>query len=221
MENIISVRNLEKTYLRGAETVHALKGVSFDIQKGEFTAVTGPSGSGKTTLLHIIGCLDRPTAGSVSINGRCLEKMSEKELLTIRRNKVGFVFQQFYLMPGLTVEENIMLPLLFSRKKKDNAWIKQILESVGLSNRARHLPNQLSGGEMQRVAIGRALVNGPDIILADEPTANLDSENTESIFKLLRDLVTEGITVVLVTHNQSLASRTDRIIRLTDGRLNG
>ena len=215
----IAVQDLAKSYARGAEVVHALQGVSFEIAAGEFAAITGPSGSGKSTLLHLVGALDRPTSGSVLIHGEEIGARPERELRGVRGGRIGFVFQQFYLLPGLTVEENVRLPLLFSRGQVDERRIGEILESVGLANRGRHLPSQLSGGEMQRVAVGRALVGDPEIILADEPTANLDSENGLAVFELLRGLAARGITVVIVTHNPELAARTQRVVRLRDGRL--
>jgi len=215
----IAVRDLSKSYSRGAEEVHALQGVTFEIGAGEFAAITGPSGSGKSTLLHLIGALDRPTAGSVFVHGEEIGARPERELRGLRGGRIGFVFQQFYLLPGLTVEENVRLPLLFSRRRVEPGRIGEILESVGLAHRSRHLPSQLSGGEMQRVAVGRALAGAPEIILADEPTANLDTENGLAIFELLRGLAARGITVVVVTHNPELAARTQRVIRLRDGKL--
>ena len=215
----IAVRDLSKSYTRGSEEVHALRGVTFAIAAGEFAAVTGPSGSGKSTLLHLVGALDRPTSGSIFVHGVEIGGKPERELRGLRGGRIGFVFQQFYLLPGLTVEENIRLPLLFSRGQVDAGRIREILDSVGLAHRGGHLPSQLSGGEMQRVAVGRALVGDPEIILADEPTANLDSENGLAVFELLRGLAARGITVVIVTHNPELAARTSRVIRLHDGRL--
>ena len=215
----IAVRDLAKSYTRGSEVVHALQGVSFEIPAGEFAAITGPSGSGKSTLLHLIGALDRPTSGAVFVHGAEIGGKPERELRGLRGGRIGFVFQQFYLLPGLTVEENVRLPLLFARRRVPEGRIAEILESVGLAHRGRHLPSQLSGGEMQRVAVGRALVGGPEIILADEPTANLDTENGLAIIELLRGLADRGITVVVVTHNPELAARTARTIRLRDGRI--
>lgn len=215
----IAVRDLAKSYTRGAEQVHALRGISFEIPAGEFAAVTGPSGSGKSTLLHLVGALDRPSSGSVLIHGVEIAGKPERALRGLRGGRIGFVFQQFYLLPGLTVEENVRLPLLFSRTRVPAGRVGEILESVGLAHRGRHLPSQLSGGEMQRVAVGRALVGNPEIILADEPTANLDSGNGRAVFELLRGLAASGITVVLVTHNPELAARTQRVIRLRDGAL--
>jgi ABC-type lipoprotein export system ATPase subunit len=217
----IAARDLSKSYTRGAEEVHALRGVSFEIAAGEFAAVTGPSGSGKSTLLHLVGALDRPSSGSVFIHGEEISGRPERELRGQRGGRIGFVFQQFYLLPGLTVAENVRLPLLFSRGRADEGRVREILESVGLAHRGGHLPSQLSGGEMQRVAVGRALVGSPEIILADEPTANLDSENGLAVFELLRGLAARGITVVVVTHNPELAARTERVVRLRDGRLAG
>ena len=215
----IAARDLSKSYARGSEEVHALRGVTFAIAAGEFAAVTGPSGSGKSTLLHLVGALDRPTSGSIFVHGVEIGGKPERELRGLRGGRIGFVFQQFYLLPGLTVEENVRLPLLFARRQVEAGRIGEILESVGLAHRRRHLPSQLSGGEMQRVAVGRALVGSPEIILADEPTANLDSENGLAVFELLRGLAARGITVVIVTHNPELAARTSRVIRLHDGRL--
>ncbi len=221
MAKLYKIENISKIYIRGSEEVIALNGISFSIDNGEFIAITGPSGSGKTTLLHILGCLDRPTKGEVLFNGRNVGKMSDKELDNLRREKIGFVFQQFYLLPGLTVYENITLPLLFSGKTKhiEKDYIDEILNYLGLYNRKNHKPKELSGGEMQRVAIGRALINKPDVILADEPTANLDSQNSLKIFELLKSLVNKGITVVVVTHNNELAELALRKIKLLDGKI--
>lgn len=214
---MIELKGIEKTYIRGAEQVHALKGIDLNISKGEFISVVGPSGSGKTTLLHILGCLDKPTKGIMRIDGIETENMSESELVEIRRKKIGFVFQQFYLMPGLTIFDNVTLPLLFSRTKIDRGKIISLIEMVGLNGKTDRLPNQLSGGEMQRVAIARALANSPEVILADEPTGNLDSESSERIFDIFKSLHNRGLTVVMITHNSDLAMRAERIIRLKDG----
>jgi len=221
MTKLYKIENISKIYHRGSEEVKALNGISFSIETGEFVAITGPSGSGKTTLLHILGCLDRPTIGEVLFNNRNVGKMSDKELDNLRREKIGFVFQQFYLLPGLTVYENITLPLLFCRKAKqfEKDYIDEILNYLGIYNRKNHKPKELSGGEMQRVAIGRALINKPDVILADEPTANLDSQNSLKIFELLKSLVNKGITVVVVTHNNELAELAFRKIKLLDGKI--
>ncbi len=214
---MIELHGVEKIYLRGAEKVHALRGINLEISKGEFISVVGPSGSGKTTLLHMLGCLDTPTSGVIKIDNIEVEHMSEPELVKIRRRKIGFVFQQFYLIPGLSVFDNVTLPLLFSRQSRFEDEVLSLLETVGLKDRISHSPNQLSGGEMQRVAIARALVNNPEILLADEPTGNLDSENSEKIFELLKSLHLKGITVIMVTHNPELAQRADRVIALKDG----
>ena len=220
---MIELRGVEKTYRRGAEEVHALRGLDLDITRNEFISIMGPSGAGKTTLLHILGCLDTPTGGSVKFDNLAVEHMPETDLVALRRQKIGFIFQQFYLIPGLTVFDNVGLPLLFNKSSKKNGAtgnrIMSLLDTVGLTERRHHLPNQLSGGEMQRVAIARALVNNPEIILADEPTGNLDSENSERILELLKSLKADGLTVVMITHNGELASRADRLVRLKDGKI--
>lgn len=215
---MIELKDIDKVYTRGAEQVYALRDIRLTIMQGEFISVVGPSGSGKTTLLHIIGCLDRPTKGSVKIGGIEVKDLPESELAMIRSRKIGFVFQQFYLITGLSVFDNVTLPLLFSRTKKKTQEILTLLDSVGLKEKAWRYPSQLSGGEMQRVAIARALVNSPEIILADEPTGNLDTDNSEKIFVLLKSLHLNGFTVIIVTHNPELAMRADRIIRLRDGK---
>ncbi|MFQ3573193.1 MAG: ABC transporter ATP-binding protein [Thermodesulfovibrionales bacterium] len=214
---MIELKGIEKIYIRGSEEVYALKGINLKITKGEFVSIVGPSGSGKTTLMHILGCLDNPTKGIMKIDDIEVNKMSESELLMIRRKKIGFVFQQFYLIPKLTVFDNVSLPLLFSRTKQDKHKIISLLELVGLQDKISCFPNQLSGGEMQRVAIARALVNNPEVVLADEPTGNLDTENTERIFELFRSLYLSGLSVIMVTHNLDLATRAERVIKLRDG----
>lgn len=216
---MIELGGVEKVYPRGSELVHALRGIDLVLSKGEFVSIIGHSGSGKTTLLQIIGCLDKPTRGSLKIDGIEARTMREARLVELRREKIGFVFQQFHLLPGLSVYENVTLPLLFSRKKKTEKEIMTLLESVGLRERVRHNPNQLSGGEMQRVAIARALVGDPEIILADEPTGNLDSENSNTIMALLESLHARGLSIVMVTHNRDLAGKAQRIIELKDGRI--
>ncbi len=217
--SLLIAQNLTKNYQRGIEKVKALDNVSFAVNRGQFIAITGPSGSGKTTLLHILGCLDKPTSGEVYIDNKPVSKMTEKELDNVRRLKVGFVFQQFYLLPELNVIENVKLPLLFSGnpKKVEEEYIDEILNFLGIINRKKHKPNQLSGGEMQRVAIARSLVNKPEFILADEPTANLDTENGKKIFELLIKLVEKNITVIVVTHNNELANMAQKKIVLKDG----
>jgi ABC-type lipoprotein export system ATPase subunit len=214
---MIELRGVEKVYRRGSEELHALRGIDLNIGKGEFLSIVGPSGSGKSSLLHILGCLDLPTKGTVKFDDLNVEHMSETGRDELRRRKIGFVFQQFYLMPGLSVFDNVALPKVFSKEKIDAAKIASLIETVGLHNRMKHFPNQLSGGEMQRVAIARALANNPEIVLADEPTGNLDTVNSERIFELLRSLHLRGYTIVMVTHNNDLACRADRTIQLKDG----
>jgi ABC-type lipoprotein export system ATPase subunit len=216
---MIELIDIEKQYRRGSEEVYALRGINLNISRGEFVSITGPSGSGKTTMLHIIGCLDRPTRGVVRIDGTEVETLQEAELVRIRRQKIGFVFQQFYLIPGLSVIENVELALLFGRKNQERDRIVSLLDLVGLRDRLSHNPNELSGGEMQRVAIARALIADPEFLLADEPTGNLDTENSAKIFALLKFLHTNGKTVIVVTHNGELAMTADRVIRIKDGRV--
>lgn len=216
---LITANKLTKVYRRGSEQVFALKDASFTVHRGEFLAIVGPSGSGKTTLLNLLGCLDRPTWGTLKLGGVEINGLKEKELAKLRRDNIGFVFQQFFLLPTLTVKENIELPLLFSNKNDDEKVVKEIMGLVGLSDRANHLPHQLSGGEMQRVAIGRALVNSPKVLLADEPTGNLDSVTAETIYQLFLRLNREGLTIIVVTHNLELAGIAHRVIRLKDGRI--
>jgi ABC-type lipoprotein export system ATPase subunit len=216
---MIQLRQIEKSYRRGAEQVRALKGVDLQLQRGELLAITGPSGAGKTTLLHILGCLDQPTRGEVLVDGVDAAKLPESQLVRLRRDKIGFVFQQFYLIPGLSVFDNIALPLLFSKKPVQRDKIAALAEMVGLGHRLDHCPSQLSGGEMQRTAIARGLVNDPEMLLADEPTGNLDSDNSEKIFDLLRTLTSNGLATVMITHNPELAARADRMVQIRDGRL--
>ena len=214
---MIELKGIEKHYRRGAEDVRALRGVDLSVDKEELLAITGPSGAGKTTLLHILGCLDQPTHGEVLIDGIDASRMPEAEVVKLRRDKIGFVFQQFYLIPGLSVYDNIALPLLFSKKPATPEKITRLAQMVGLEHRLDHNPSQLSGGEMQRTAIARGLVNEPEILLADEPTGNLDSENSEKIFEILRSLRQNGLTIVMITHNPDLAARANRIVHIKDG----
>ena len=218
---MIRLRQVEKRYRRGAEEVWALRGIDLNIQAGEFAAVIGPSGAGKTTLLHILGCLDLPSRGELHFDGARVDKMRESELVALRRQKIGFIFQQFYLIPGLSVLDNIALPLLFSKSKVPDGRIEELARMVGLDERLHHVPSQLSGGEMQRTAIARALVNNPEVILADEPTGNLDSANSEKIFDILDKLHQSGLTVIMITHNPELAGRAERMIRIKDGMIEG
>jgi len=215
---VIRVEGLTKTYQRGTERVHALENVSFTISVGEFVAIVGPSGAGKTTLLHLLGCMDTPTSGLLALSGTSTAGMKDGELTRLRREQVGFVFQHFGLLPTLTVAENVALPTLFSRRKAaDQA--QGLLERVGLAHRRNHRPHELSGGEMQRVAIARALINSPRLLLADEPTGNLDSDSGESILALFQQLHQDGLTVLVVTHNPGLAAAAPRRLTLRDGRL--
>ncbi len=207
--------------MSGQEEIHALRNVDFQVSDGEFVSIIGPSGSGKTALLNVLGCLDVPSHGSLRLNGTETSGLKERDLAKVRRENIGFVFQQFYLMPTLTARENIELPLLFSKKKGNRNRIDEVLQMVGLSDRGDHLPGQLSGGEMQRVAIGRALINDPRIILADEPTGNLDGATSQMIFDLFRDLSRKGLTLVIVTHNLDLARQAQKMYTLRDGQIVG
>jgi putative ABC transport system ATP-binding protein len=222
---IIEVKNLTKTYTRGQEKIHALDNVSFAINKGDIVSIVGASGSGKTTLVNVLGCLDNPTSGELVLDGQQIFKngltLNETQLTTIRRKFFGYVFQKFFLIPTLTVKENILLPSVFQKKLKENDTnLKGILEMLGLSHRENHLPSELSGGEMQRVAIARALINNPSILIADEPTGNLDSKRSDEIKELLLKLNREnGITIILVTHNPEFAKIGNRIIEISDGKL--
>jgi putative ABC transport system ATP-binding protein len=216
--NVVSALSLTKTYPRGREEVRALDDVSFEIAHGEFVAVVGPSGSGQSTLLNLLGCMDAPTSGQIHIDGREVQAFAETQRTRFRREKIGFVFQHFGLMPTLTVAQNIALPLLFSGKN-DKAHINQLLARLKLESRRDHLPSELSGGEMQRTAIARALVHCPAVLLADEPTGNLDSASGEGIISLFQELNRDGLTIIVVTHNQSLAAAAQRQIKLQDGRL--
>ncbi len=219
MKSIIVANGLTKVYRRGREEIHALKNVDFRANEGEFVSIIGPSGSGKTALLNIIGCLDTPTAGRLQLNGAEVSGLAERDLVKLRRENIGFVFQQFHLMPTLTARENIELPLLFSHKNRGRNKIDRVLQMVGLEERGDHLPGQLSGGEMQRVAIGRALINDPHILLADEPTGNLDSDTSLMIFDLFRELNRKGLTLIIVTHNKDLARRAEKMYTLRDGKI--
>jgi ABC-type lipoprotein export system ATPase subunit len=217
---IIMARGLKRYYQRGIETVKALDGVDMDLRIGEMVSILGPSGSGKTTLVNLLSCLDAPTGGTLKVAGREVLGLPEDELAGVRRGVMGFVFQKFYLLPTLTVAENVELPLLFCRRAADRAATMAVLGQVGLEDRASHFPRELSGGQMQRVAIARALVIEPRILIADEPTGNLDSQNGEAIFALFRSLVTSrALTLVVTTHNLALGYRSDRVLILQDGRI--
>lgn len=217
--SIIHLESVSKDYSRGSETIHALHNVDLSVNSGDFTVIVGYSGSGKTTLMNIIGCLDRPTRGKVSINGNEIQDLKEKELVRLRKTIVGFVFQQFFLIPTLTVLQNVMLPALFTHKDvKDRA--QELLSIVGLANRLDHRPSQLSGGEMQRVAIARSIINNPLILLADEPTGNLDSHNAQNIISLFESLNKNGLTIVMVTHNPELVKHCSKTVHIEDGSIN-
>ena len=218
MAELISAVGLCRHYTRGLQLVRALDDVSFTIGEGEFVAVVGPSGSGKTTLLNLLGCMDSPTSGTLRVAGQDVTQADERVKVAYRRKYVGFVFQHFGLIPTLTVEENIALPSVFARDH-DHADVNALLERLKLGDRRHHRPSELSGGEMQRVAIGRALYNKPNLLLADEPTGNLDSVSAGSILELLKSLNHQGLTVIIVTHNQQLADSAKRQIRLCDGRI--
>ena len=222
--NALEAKNLTKIYKRGAEEIVAVNGVSLSIQKGEFVSFIGPSGSGKTTLINILGCLDNATSGSLKIGGRDIFSaghcLSESRLTKIRRVVFGYIFQKFYLVPTLTVMENVLLPFAFFQKAEAQADPLEILRFLGLDKRVNHRPSELSGGEMQRVAIARALINKPEILLADEPTGNLDTKRSGEIGEVLKSLnEKEGLTVLLVTHNPALARIAQRTITLSDGKI--
>ncbi len=219
MSAIIEGYGLKRHYLRGTETVKALDGVDIQIRPGEIVSVLGPSGSGKTTLINLLSCLDAPTEGTLSVAGRPVAGLSEDELVEVRRGTLGFVFQQFHLLPTLTVTENVELPLLFLGRPVDRERTRAVLETVGLSDRATHLPNELSGGQMQRVAIARALMIEPKILVADEPTGNLDKKTGESILELFKQLAKKGLAIIITTHNLALGYEADRVITLEDGRI--
>ncbi len=219
--NMIQTHSLTKTFQIGESTVQALNGVDVEIQKGEVVAIMGPSGSGKSTLMSILGCLDAPTSGSYTLDGIAVEGMTDDDLSHVRNRKIGFVFQQFNLLSRTSALENVMLPLTYgSTPARDHVEkARQALEKVGLGNRIDHHPNELSGGEQQRVAIARALVNEPAILLADEPTGNLDTKTGASIMETLQTLHQDGQTIIFVTHDAFVARHTGRIIRITDGRI--
>jgi putative ABC transport system ATP-binding protein len=217
---ILTTENLTKVYGNGDTAVTAVDHLNFEIHKGEFTAIVGASGSGKSTLLHLLGGVDSPTEGKVFLDGDDIYSLNDEKRSILRRRKIGFVFQTYNLIPVLTVEENIKMPLLLDGNKVDQQKIDQMLERLGLTERRNHLPNQLSGGQQQRVAIGRALINRPAIILADEPTGNLDRKNSEEVMKLMVQAVREmEETLVLITHEMDIAAMADRIIHLEDGRI--
>ena len=217
---ILEVQNLCKTYGKGEARVQALDHVSFSVGKGEFIAIVGESGSGKSTLLNVVGALDNPTSGKVLIDGKDIFSMPEKKLTVFRRQNIGFIFQSFNLIPELNVEQNITFPLLLDYQKPDQKYVEELLGILGLKERRKHLPSQLSGGQQQRVAIGRALAARPAIIMADEPTGNLDSKNSQEVITLLKSMSAKyRQTILMITHNENHADATDRVLRMTDGRL--
>lgn len=217
---ILETKNLKKTYGKGETAVHALDGVDLRVEKGEFLAVVGTSGSGKSTLLHMLGGLDRPTEGAVTVDGKELSTLKDEELTIFRRRKIGFIFQNYNLVPVLNVYENIVLPIQLDGKREDKTYVDQIISTLGLEQKLNNLPNNLSGGQQQRVAIARALAAKPAIILADEPTGNLDSRTSQDVMGLLK-ITSERFqqTIVMITHNEEIAQMADRVIRIEDGRI--
>ncbi len=218
---VIRTDDLWKTYVMGAEQVHALRGVSFDVQHGEYVAIMGPSGSGKSTLMNLIGCLDTPSSGQYWLNGKLVSEMDDDELARIRNKEIGFVFQTFNLLPRATALHNVELPLIYNGTPRAARleMAKVSLDNVGLKDRMNHKPNELSGGQRQRVAVARALVNNPSIILADEPTGNLDSQTSQEIMGLFEDLHKQGHTIILVTHEHDIARNAHRVLQILDGRI--
>lgn len=219
-EHIVKADKLKKVYSSTSQKIIALKEIDIEIKKGEFVTIMGPSGAGKTTFLNLIGCLDRPTSGKLDILGCDPTKFNEEKLSRIRAEKIGFVFEDFFLISFLNALENVQLPLIFARNYKNNNRPRDLLKRVGLDHRLTHFPNELSGGELQRVAVARALANNPEILLADEPTGNLDTKNAQELFSLFRNLNREeGLTIVVATHNVKLGYSADRVIHLNDGKI--
>jgi len=219
MDSIIHLDNIEKSYFMGMQAIPVLKGINLDIFKNEYVALMGPSGSGKSTLMNILGCLDSPTGGIYILNGKDVSKMADNDLAEVRNKEIGFVFQQFNLLPRLSASENVALPLIYAgiARKERMERAMEVLAKVGLADRSHHKPNELSGGQMQRVAIARALVNNPAIILADEPTGNLDSKTSVEVMEIFGKIQASGNTVVLVTHEEEIAAYAKRVVRLRDG----
>jgi len=222
LDSVIRTDDLWKTYVMGAEEVHALRGVSFDVQRGEYLAIMGPSGSGKSTVMNLIGCLDTPTSGQYWLNSKLVSEMDDDELAYIRNKEIGFVFQTFNLLPRATALHNVELPLIYNGtpRKERLEMARVALQRVDLADRMNHKPNELSGGQRQRVAIARALVNNPSIILADEPTGNLDSQTSEEIMRFFGELNLQGNTIILVTHEHDIAEHAHRVLHILDGRIN-
>ncbi len=221
MEQMISLKGLVKNYMVGIQVVEALRGIDLVIKRGEYVAIMGPSGSGKSTLMNILGALDTPTSGHYYLNGTDVSQMLDNDLAIIRNKEIGFIFQTFNLLPRYDALENVILPLIYGGVPKHERRVRglQVLDKVGLSDRVTHKPNELSGGQRQRVAVARALVNNPSIILADEPTGNLDSKTSVDIMNLIRDIHEQGNTIIVVTHEEDIAMRAQRIIRLLDGNI--
>ncbi|AVI51408.1 macrolide ABC transporter ATP-binding protein [Pukyongia salina] len=219
MDYVIKIRGIRRDFPLGQEVVKVLMGIDLDIERGEYVALMGPSGSGKSTLMNILGCLDTPTAGTYELNGKDVSNMTDDELAEIRNTEIGFVFQTFNLLPRTTALENVALPMIYAGASKSQRKLRaeEVLSDVGLADRMDHKPNQLSGGQRQRVAVGRALVNKPSIILADEPTGNLDSKTSDEIMNLFDEIHRNGNTVIIVTHEEDIAAHAHRIIRLRDG----
>lgn len=216
--DLLEVQSISKTYGSGEATVHALKNVSFFVPKGEYVAIVGESGSGKSTLLNMIGALDNPTSGKVLIEGKDIFAMKESKLTIFRRRNIGFIFQAFNLIPELTVEQNIIFPVLLDYQKPNQKYLEELLDILNLKERRNHLPSQLSGGQQQRVAIGRALITRPSLILADEPTGNLDSQNSSEVIALLKNASKRyAQTIIMITHNRSIAQSADRVLQVSDG----
>lgn len=218
---VVDVNDVYKTYYLGHEEVPILKGVNFQIKEGDFVAIVGPSGSGKSTLMNLLGCLDRPTSGIIAVNGQDINQLDDNELAHLRGMEIGFIFQQFNLIPRLTAYENVMLPTYASKKDGIDypKKARELLKMVGLEDRMKHKPSELSGGQSQRVAVARALINDPAILLADEPTGNLDSKTTEEVMNYFRELNRNGSTIIMITHNNELAVQTDRVITIRDGQI--
>ncbi|EPY2304565.1 ABC transporter ATP-binding protein [Clostridium sporogenes] len=216
--NLLEVKSISKTYGSGEAAVHALKDISFSVPKGEFVAIVGESGSGKSTLLNMIGALDMPTSGKVFIDGKDIFSMKDSNLTIFRRRNIGFIFQNFNLIPELNVEQNIIFPVLLDYQEPDKKYLEELLRVLNLKERRQHLPSQLSGGQQQRVAIGRALITRPSLILADEPTGNLDTQNSSEVITLLKEAARKyQQTIVMITHSRSIAQTADRIIQVSDG----
>jgi putative ABC transport system ATP-binding protein len=218
--NLLEVKSISKTYGSGEAAVHALKDVSFSVPKGEFVAIVGESGSGKSTLLNMVGALDTPTSGKVFIDGNDIFSMKDSSLTIFRRRNIGFIFQSFNLIPELNVEQNIIFPVLLDYQKPDKKYLEELLTVLNLKERRHHLPSQLSGGQQQRVTIGRALITRPSLILADEPTGNLDTQNSSEVIALLKEAAKKyERTIVMITHNRSIAQTADRVLQVSDGAL--